>query len=639
VLSVDAEAAMAAHLDDCAACQHTLELLAADGDSLTDVAREVGQEPGTQEAALKQALRAMHEAKGGTEAYCPVGGTSEPQFPFLDPPCEPGELGRLGHYVVQEVVGHGGMGVVFKAFDQRLNRVVAVKALAAQYATSATARARFEREARAAAGVSHDHVVPVYAVEENRGTPYLVMQLIVGKSLQQHIAEAGTLEIKEILRIGMQTASGLAAAHKQGLVHRDITPANILLENGVERVKITDFGLARAIDDASLSQSGVVAGTPLYMSPEQASGEAVDCRSDLFSLGSVIYTMATGHPPFRASGTMGVLRRVCEDTPRPMRESNPHVPPWLEAIVARLHAKDPADRFQNAQEVADLLGQHLAHLQEPHRMPLPASVRPQAAPVRAPQSMAMPVVALVCLSTCLIGGPVLVLFGLGFTTYWLLMAEPEAEGPLAPQAAPELREVWGPEAEAPMARAAEQVQLFLGPEVGARRDGVAAGWKGLPAHWQVKAGTLTGTSFPAGVEFNTFLCSDRTYRDFELRFQVRVKGAKPNSGVQIRSKLTDPGSFVVVGPQCDIGEDFWGNLFQEGPGAHTLVQARPGVLATIRKDEFNDYHIRCIGRRVRIAVNHFVTVDEDVPTLPAEGVIAWQFMPVRPWRSPSAMYC
>jgi formylglycine-generating enzyme required for sulfatase activity len=155
------------------------------------------------------------------------------------------------------------------------------------------------------------------------------------------------------------------------LVHRDIKPANILLENGVERVKITDFGLARAVDDASLTQSGVVAGTPQYMSPEQAQGEPVDSRSDLFSLGSVLYAMCTGRPPFRASGTMAVLKRVCEETPRPIREINPEIPDWMCVIIQRLQAKNPAERFQSAGEVAELLAQHLAHLRQPELVSAP----------------------------------------------------------------------------------------------------------------------------------------------------------------------------------------------------------------------------------------------------------------------------
>ena len=163
----------------------------------------------------------------------------------------------------------------------------------------------------------------------------------------------------------MQIADGLAAAAKLGLVHRDIKPANILLENGVERVKITDFGLARTADDASVSQSGTVAGTPMYMSPEQANGEQVDHRSDLFSLGSVLYVMCTGRPPFRATSTMAVMRRVCDDTPTPVQQLNPDIPDWLGDIIAKLHAKKPSERFQSAMEVAELLGQHLARIHEP----------------------------------------------------------------------------------------------------------------------------------------------------------------------------------------------------------------------------------------------------------------------------------
>jgi hypothetical protein len=282
---------------------------------------------------------------------------------FLAPAQQPGSLGRLGHYEVLEVVGRGGMGTVFRAFDTKLHRVVALKALVAQLATSSAARQRFVREARAAAAVTHDHITAIHAVEDAGPVPYLVMQFIDGPTLQKKLDRTGQLPLKEILRIGLQIAEGLAAAHRQGLVHRDIKPANILLENGVERVKITDFGLARAGDDASLTQSGVVAGTPMYMSPEQADGLPVDFRSDLFSLGSVLYAMCTGRPPFRAPSPLAVLKRVCEETPRPIREINPEVPPVLGDLVARLHAKAPADRFASAREVADLLARHLAELQ------------------------------------------------------------------------------------------------------------------------------------------------------------------------------------------------------------------------------------------------------------------------------------
>jgi len=256
---------------------------------------------------------------------------------FLAPSQKPGSLGCLGHYEALEVVGRGGMGVVFRAFDTKLHRVVAIKALAPQLATSSAARQRFVREARAAAAVTHDNVLAIHAVEDQSPVPYLVMQFIDGPTLQKKLDRTGQLPLKEILRIGLQIAEGLAAAHRHGLVHRDVKPANILLENGVERVKLTDFGLARAGDDARLTQSGVVAGTPLYMSPEQAQGEAVDFRSDLFSLGSVLYAMCSGRPPFRAPTAVAVLKRVCEAMPRPIREINPELPTLREKRRLRGH--------------------------------------------------------------------------------------------------------------------------------------------------------------------------------------------------------------------------------------------------------------------------------------------------------------
>jgi len=288
---------------------------------------------------------------------------------FLEPSEQPDHIGRLGQFQVREAIGHGGMGVVLKANDPKLNRIVAIKVLASHFAANATARKRFLREARAAAAVTHPHVIAIYAVDEDNTPPYLVMECVDGQSLQQKIDREGELELKEILRIGSQIAAGLAAAHAHGLIHRDIKPANILLENGVERVKITDFGLARAIDDLSITRTGEVPGTPQYMSPEQASGQGVDNRSDLFSLGCVLYAMCTGRSPFRGDSTVAVLRRVCDDVHRPIGEINPEIPDALVAIIDRLLAKNPDERFQTAQEVADLLEQHLACLQYPTKTP------------------------------------------------------------------------------------------------------------------------------------------------------------------------------------------------------------------------------------------------------------------------------
>jgi serine/threonine protein kinase len=307
---------------------------------------------------------------------------------FLAPPRKPGSLGRLDYYEILEVIGKGGFGMVLRAFDEKLHRIVAIKVLSLELSANGTARQRFIREARTAAAVVHEHVVTIHAVVEEHRPPYLVMQMIDGVTLQQKLDKIGTLQVREILRIGMQMAEGLAAAHKQGLVHRDIKPANILLENGVERVRITDFGLARAVDDASVTQSGDIAGTPMYMSPEQAEGLPIDHRSDLFSLGTVLYAMCTGHPPFRASGTHAVLKRVIDAAPRPIREINNEIPVWLCAIIAKLHAKKPEDRFQTAKEVAELLGQRLADVQAGRE--IAGEPKGESGRVEAPTTLTVP---------------------------------------------------------------------------------------------------------------------------------------------------------------------------------------------------------------------------------------------------------
>jgi formylglycine-generating enzyme required for sulfatase activity/serine/threonine protein kinase len=314
------------------------------------------------------------------------GETDEPALDFLDPPRQPGHLGTFGPYDIVELVGHGGMGVVLKALDPRLNRVVAIKVLAPALASNAAARKRFLREAQAAAAVTHDHVITIHAIEEAKNLPYLVMEYVAGQSLQQKIDATGPLELKEILRIGRQIAAGLAAAHQQGLIHRDIKPANILLENGVERVKITDFGLARAVGDAGVTQTGMLAGTPQYMSPEQAQGERVDHRSDLFSLGCVLYAMCTGRSPFRAEGTVAVIHRVCKETPRAISQINPDMPDWLTKIIDLLLEKDAEQRFHSAGELEKLLGMCLAHVQQPSLVSLPAIPCPASSSSTGPAS-------------------------------------------------------------------------------------------------------------------------------------------------------------------------------------------------------------------------------------------------------------
>ncbi|MCA9056075.1 MAG: serine/threonine protein kinase, partial [Planctomycetaceae bacterium] len=254
------------------------------------------------------------------------------------------------------------------AFDEKLHRVVAIKVLAPEMAATSPARKRFLREARSSAAVRHENVVAIYAVEDEP-IPYLVMEYVPGQTLQQRLQEHGPLQLSDVLRLGRQIADGLAAAHAEGLIHRDIKPGNILLDTSIhDRVKITDFGLARTADDASMTQSGTIAGTPMYMAPEQALGHKLDQRGDLFSFGSVLYQMLSGRPPFRAPNTIAVLKRVAEDAPRPIREIIPEVPTWMCELVGHLHAKDPDYRYSTANEVSEILD-HCAKELDAGRIP------------------------------------------------------------------------------------------------------------------------------------------------------------------------------------------------------------------------------------------------------------------------------
>lgn len=288
--------------------------------------------------------------------------------------------GCLGPYRLEDTVGFGGTGIVLQALDQQLQRRVAVKVLYPHLAAHGASRQRFAREAQAAAAVVHPSVVPIHAVNAEHDPPYLVMTFVPGGSLQQRLDRHGALELVEILRIALQIAEGLAAAHAQGLIHRDVKPANILLEEGTDRVLLSDFGLARALDDATLTASGFVAGTPPYMSPEQARGDAVDFRSDIFSVGSLLFAMACGRPPFVGGSALSILQQVNDKPTPPVRTINERMPAWLDRLIKLCHAKLPQQRIGSAQALADLLRQCLAHVQRPTTFPLP---RELAAPHRA----------------------------------------------------------------------------------------------------------------------------------------------------------------------------------------------------------------------------------------------------------------
>jgi hypothetical protein len=302
--------------------------------------------------------------------------------------------GRLGKYRLLGLLGRGGMGAVYEAEDPVLGRRVALKVMLPEVADAdPRAKDRFVREARAQAQVEHDHVVPIFEVDEVAGTPFLTMPLLKGITLAAALVANSRPPLRAVLRIGRQMAEGLAAAHEAGLIHRDIKPGNVWLEDPRMRVKVLDFGLARpAAPDpaetppnwpttpptplsAALTAAGTVVGTPYYMSPEQARGDVLDHRSDLFSLGIVLYEMATGRTPFPGHSTGAVLRELAATDPPPPAAVVPDLPPAFSTLVMRMLAKDPAGRPLTTALVVDELRaiEHGLATTGPSHIPLPAA--------------------------------------------------------------------------------------------------------------------------------------------------------------------------------------------------------------------------------------------------------------------------
>jgi serine/threonine protein kinase len=272
-LNVVEERDLTLHLNECEKCRSELESRAGEPAAWDEISQLLKPQPFDDDEATWHGPQPSAQIQNIIESLAPTD--------------DPNMLGRIGGYEVSGVVGAGAMGVVLKAHDKSLDRTVAIKVLSPMLASSGAARKRFAREAKAAAAVLHPNVMAIHSVSNDELLPHLVMPYVRGSSLQKRMDDNGFLAVGEALRIGSQIAAGLAAAHAQGLVHRDIKPANIMLEEGVERVAITDFGLARAVDDATMTRTGVIAGTPQYMSPEQARGELIDQQSDLFSLGAL----------------------------------------------------------------------------------------------------------------------------------------------------------------------------------------------------------------------------------------------------------------------------------------------------------------------------------------------------------------
>jgi serine/threonine protein kinase len=274
---------------------------------------------------------------------------------LLETAQQPDEVGRLGGYRVLSVLGQGGMGLVLRAEDPVAHRLVAIKVMRPEVADRADSKERFLREVRAAAAVAHDNVVPIWHVSEQRGTPFFVMPLLLGQTLEHRLRHEPPLSVVEVVRIGRETAEGLTAAHALGLIHRDVKPPNLWLEAPGGRVKLLDFGLARSQEAGALSQSGALLGTPGYMAPEQIDGLDLDGRVDLFALGCVLYRLLTGRPAFAGATPTAVLRATVTTEPPPPRAIYPAVPEPLSDLVVALMARQRDQRPKSARAVVDEL--------------------------------------------------------------------------------------------------------------------------------------------------------------------------------------------------------------------------------------------------------------------------------------------
>jgi serine/threonine protein kinase/phage FluMu protein Com len=555
---------------------------------------------------------------------------------FLTPPQRPDEIGRFGPYRVLRLLGAGGMGKVYLAEDIQLQRPVALKVMLPALCGSKKARERFLREARAAAGVRNDHIVTVYSAGEERGIPYLAMELLEGEPLDRYLKRSGALPVAEIVRIGCEIAEGLAAAHERGLIHRDIKPANVWLESrkprpgggDVEgepspdwsvltaeqpaslavlrpraptRVKLLDFGLARAARESSdLTHQGALIGTPAYMAPEQARrADEVDYRCDLFSLGSVLYHLCTGSAPFRGGDTIATLVAVATEDPPPPYQVNPATPRPLSDLVMWLLAKRPEDRPASALEVAEALRRLAADPTQPLAPHQPSKAR------RSTMGRVGCVLAAVLL--------LLMLGGLGVTAAVFFNGLPHLEEQTtlatmaamtteaAPKTQPAPRTEPAPSSSQPATKKAEDwVPLWNGKNL----DGWVV-FAGKEDNWGVDP--KEKVLFTDGAD-KGWLMTVQEYADVEVRLEYRLK-AKSYSGLALRSPLQ--GNPAYAGMKIQFWDDGWYKSQPKPAGPAEVTGALfdvagPTTLAreAVRPPgEWNKLHVLLRGRQLTVNLN------------------------------------
>lgn len=351
-----ADADLGSHLESCASCQSSIDAIEANDEFVTrsrSILRSTGLTShdwsSSDASADDDASNESHE--GLVSLVCSL----------LHPTDNEQSLGRLGRFEVLGVIGSGGMGIALKARSLDVDRVVAIKIPQPQYWHAEAALRTLEREARSAATVMHPNVISIYHVDRHRDVPYLVMPYLPGQSLQHRLNRDGALSVTEAMRVLRQIASALAAAHACGVVHRDVKPANVLLGSGTERIVLSDFGLARIQSDATCTATGTFAGTPIYLSPEQALGKTTGPASDVYSLGTVLWTMLVGAPPLTGLHAHAIVRRIAESEIPPLSKASPDVPKWMIRMIESMHQTDPNKR-PSAATVASWAEQCERHL-------------------------------------------------------------------------------------------------------------------------------------------------------------------------------------------------------------------------------------------------------------------------------------
>jgi serine/threonine protein kinase len=505
-------------------------------------------------------------------------------YDFLAPAQAPDELGRLGSYRVLKLLGKGGMGVVFQAEDIPLKRLVALKVMLPQVAEDPTNRERFLREAQSAAALSHDHIIAIHQVGEERGVPYLAMPLLRGESLDDRLRRAGKLPQEEVLRIGREIADGLDAAHEAGLIHRDVKPANIWLEGSRARVKILDFGLARSVAASSqITQSGVILGTPAYMAPEQARAEKVEGRSDLFALGCVLYLLATGELPFKGSDTISTLIAVAMHEPKPPRDLDPTLSPALADLILHLLAKKPADRPPSARVVADTLTAIEQAQQATQRLATNGSRQKPVATANMRRSR---------FGIAIAAG--LLLLGVGGVTAYFFGKDLETKETSKEAVAFKNKEgKKGGEVSERVIRPEDGgwVPLFNGKDL--------TGWKVFPngtGHWKAQNGVIVSDG-P-----RSHLFSERgDYQNFRIRIEARINNGG-NSGLYFRTRF-DPG--LPRGYEAQIYSMLSGDPYKTG----SLYGFVPVARLVAHPNEWFTQEVLADNNHIVIQVNGVTTVD------------------------------